>query len=202
MNSQKFASAGSILLALVLLAGSVSLSWGAPPEPEAAPPPGPDTYLIDAEDLPAGPEGPGRTDVVAHGTAWQPQYPKNFSLFQRLGWGTATRRKTTGGDEWVHIAVPMITRLEDRLQKIAKVQFCAKSSNGAATRPTRVDLWANDTMFKSQVIGWPADNAYHCVEVLFNPPVWQPTLGVSVLLHFANATDRITLYKAWADLRD
>ncbi|MGQ9714280.1 MAG: hypothetical protein ACUVST_05895 [Anaerolineae bacterium] len=199
MNNRKIVSACAVLLALVLLAGSVSLSWSAPPEPEAAPPPGPDTYLIDA---PPSPEGPGRTDVVAHGTAWQPQVPKNFSLFQKVGWGTVARRKTTGGDEWVHIAVPMITRLEDRLQKIAKVQFCAKSSNGAATRPTRVDLWGDNTMFKSQVIGWPADNAYHCVDILFDPPVWQPTLGVSVLVHFANATDLITLYRAWADLRD
>ncbi len=199
MNSRKGFATVSVLVAMLVLAGSVSLTLGAPPELEPAPPPGPDTYLVDA---PASPESPGRTDVVAHGTAWQPEYPSHFSLFQRMGWGTTARRKTTGGDEWVHISVPMITRLEDRLQKIAKVQFCAQSTNGASSRPVRVDLWANNVMFRSQVIGWPADNAYHCVDVLFNPPVWQPTLGVSVLLHFANATDKITLYKAWADLRD
>lgn len=199
MNSRKCFATVSILVAMLVLAGSASLTLGAPPELEPAPPPGPDTYLIDA---PASPESPGRTDVVAHGTAWQPEVPSHFSLFKRVGWGTVTQRKTAGGNEWVHISVPMITRLESKLKKIAMVQFCAKSSNGAATKPARVDLWANDVMFKSQVIGWPADNAYHCVEVLFNPPVWEPTLGVSVYLQFANATDTITLYKAWARLED
>lgn len=198
MNSRKWIATVSVLLAVLVLAGSASLTLSAPPALEPVPPPGPDTYLIDA---PASPESPGRTDVVAHGTAWQPEKPKNFSLFQRVGWGTVTRR-TAAGNDWVHISVPMITRLEDRLQKIARVEFCAQSTNGAASRPVRIDLWANDVMFKSQVIGWPADNAYHCVQVLFNPPVWQPTLGVSVYLQFANATDKITLYKAWADLRD
>ncbi|MGC8837040.1 MAG: hypothetical protein ACP5UM_01375 [Anaerolineae bacterium] len=199
MNSRKWLTVFSGLVAMLVLAGSASLTLGAPPQVEPAPPPGPDTYLIDA---PSSPESPGRTDVVAHGTAWQPETPSHFSLFGRRGWGTITQRKTTGGDEWVHISVPMITRLEDRLQKIAMVEFCAQSTNGASSRPVRIDLWANNTMFKSQVIGWPADNAYHCVQVLFNPPVWQPTLGVSVYLHFANATDKITLYKAWAKLLD
>ena len=114
---------------------------------------------------------------------WRPEWPRHFSLFKVMGWGTVTRKRKTAGDEWVHIAGPLVTRLESRLQKIGEVVFCAKSSNGKATRPSRVDLWANRKRFVSQAIAWPADNKYHCVSVTFSPPVWKESLGVSVLLH-------------------
>ena len=198
MESRKFVTVFSILMALVLLAGSASLSWGAPPELEPAPPPGPDTYLIDA---PPSPESPGRTDVAMHGTMWKPQIPSGVTV-STVGWGTIIKKKTAAGGAWFHVGVPLITRLEDRLQKISKVEFCGKSTDGTKVRPTRIDLWGNDVMFKSQVIGWPADNAYHCVDVVFNPAVWQPTLGVSVHIQFDNLTDAFTLYKAWVLLVD
>jgi len=133
---------------------------------------------------------------------WRPQSPRHFTPFQVYGWGVETKRKTSGGNEWVHIAVPMITRLENRMQKIRKVEFCAKSTNGVQTKPIAIHLWSNKTRFKAQNIGWPADNKYHCVAVTFNPPVWKESLGISVLLHYANTTDRITLYKAWVQLDD
>jgi len=202
MNSRRFVVTFSVLMAVVFLASSATMSLGAPPEPEAAPPPGPDTYQIDASDLTADPESPGRTDVAIQGTMWRPEWPRRFSLFKVMGWGVETKHKKTGGDEWVHIAVPLITRLENRMQKIRKVEFCARSTNGKATRPIRMDLWANNKVFKSQAIAWPADNKYHCAAVTFKTPVWKPALGVTVLLHYANPTDKIILYKAWVELRD
>jgi len=198
MNRQKAIATFSLLVAIALLAGSAATSLSASPEPEPAPPPGPDTYLIDA---PFSPESPGRTDIAVQGTLWRPERPRQFSLFQVKGWGIETKKKVAG-DEWVHITVPLITRLENRLQKIGKVEFCAKSTNGTATKPVRIDLWANKAQFKSQVIAWPADNNYHCIAISFSPAIWKESLGISVLFHYANSADRITLYKAWVLLAD
>jgi hypothetical protein len=137
------------------------------------------------------------TDISVHGTMWTPELRGKFSMFRPLGWGTATKVKAAG-NQWLHIPIPYITYLEDVAQKVRFVQFCAQSSNGSATKPTALHLWANGTRFYAGAVTWPADNAYHCAGVSFSPGVWKEDLGVSVSLHYANAVDSITLYKAWA----
>ena len=64
-----------------------------------------------------------------------------------------------------------------------------------------MDLWGDKQFIKTVPISWPADNDYHCFTHVLSPSIWKPTLGVSVLLRFANSTDRITLYKAWAQVK-
>jgi hypothetical protein len=146
----------------------------------------------------AAPENPGKTDVAIQGTMWQPQTRKGFSLWQPLGWGTATRRKANKpADQWVHIGVPLITFLNGTALKVQYVEFCATSTNGAVAKPTRMDVWDNTAGIGSSNITWPADNAYHCAGRYFTPAAWRSTLGISVLLHFDNTTDTITLHKAW-----
>jgi hypothetical protein len=138
------------------------------------------------------------TDISVHGTMWTPELRSKFSLFRPYGWGTATKVKAAG-DQWVHIPIPYVTYLEDVAQKIRYVEFCAQSSAGSRTKPTALHLWAGSKRFYAGAISWPADNAYHCAGVSFSPGVWKEDLGVSVSLHYANAVDSITLYKAWAE---
>lgn len=209
MYKRRLLITASLVAVLAMVAGSTSLSLSAPPTPQTAANADAQEALTTSEVLAgidgeeeAGPESPGRTDVALHGTAWRPEWPRHFSLFKVMGWGTETKSKTANNNEWVHIAVPMITRLESRLQKIGRVELCARSTNGAATGPIRVDLWGGKKRFVSQVIAWPADNKYHCFWVSLNPPVWKEDLGISVLLHYANTSDKIILYKAWVLLED
>lgn len=136
------------------------------------------------------------TDFAVHGTAWIRELPAQFSSFQAKGWGTVAKVKAAGY-QWVHIPIPYATYLEDVAQKVRYVEFCAQSSNGAATKPVKLDIWAHNVRISSTSISWPADNAIHCFGVNYSPGVWKQDIGVSVSLYFANTTDKITLYKAW-----
>jgi len=138
----------------------------------------------------------GDYDFTTHGTSWVRQIPAQFSLFRTMGWGTQAKVKAAG-DQWVHIAVPYQTRIANTLMKIKFVQFCAQSSNGGVTKPVRMDLWSYDGLTKSVLITWPANNNKNCFTYEFPTPEFQPGLGVSVLLHYANPTHMITLYHAW-----
>jgi hypothetical protein len=144
----------------------------------------------------------GFTDLVAYGTAWVPQQRWRFSRWRPMGWGTEARAKAAhvGVDQWVHIPLPLVTVHDSTNMKIYSVEFCAKSSNGAQTYPVRWDVWADDGRFHSAPINWAPNNNRQCIHHVFNPTVWKESLGISVLLHFANHTDVITLYKAWVDV--
>ena len=141
----------------------------------------------------------GNTDLVHQGTAWVAEKRAQFSIFKPYGWGTEAKVKAAS-DQWVHIAVPYISILDGTGLKLQYAEICGKSSNGAATKPTKIDLWVNALRIGSYAISWPADNAYHCAGVTFGTPTWRDSVGISVLLHFANTTDKITLNKAWVRL--
>jgi hypothetical protein len=134
--------------------------------------------------------------MAAHGTAWVPQQRGALSKFKPFGWGTQVRAKAAG-DQWVHISVPTPTMLDGTSLQVDFVRFCAQSSHGSATKPTRLDLWNNNVQFWSADVTWAANNTMQC---FVNLPTLTPisSLGFSVLLHFANAKDVITLYKAEA----
>jgi hypothetical protein len=196
MKSKKWISL-VVLFALVwLMILSTGSTMGAP-KPNSA-------RAQDAWTPPfAAPANPGTTDLAIQGTMWQPQTRGSFSLWQPLGWGTATRLKANKpADQWVHIGVPLLTYIESKAQKVLYVEFCATSSNGAATKPTRMDVWDNDKSIGSYTVTWPADNAYHCFGHNYGAGAWRSTLGISVQLHFANSTDTITLHKAWVHTSD
>lgn len=141
------------------------------------------------------------TDLAVQGTMWQPQTRGAFKQFMPVGWGTATQLKPNKPlDQWVHIGLPLITRQDSALRYIRYVEFCAWASNGAVTKPTAMDLWANGSAIGHYPFSWPADNGYHCYGRTFTPAIWKEALGISVLLHFANTTDTITLAKAWVQV--
>ncbi|MBI4672122.1 MAG: hypothetical protein HY741_10710 [Chloroflexi bacterium] len=149
------------------------------------------------------PANPGETHIVMQGTMWQPEVRKGFGTWRPFAWGVQAKRKATGyQDQWVHIGVPLMTYHEGIARKIKSVEFCAKSSNGAVTKPIWMDLYDNDVSIGQYAISWPADNAYHCFSKTFSPATWRSSLGVSVMLRFPNATDTITLYKAWVNVTD
>lgn len=196
MNHKKLIWVAALALAAVLIL-STQKTLGAPMSGTI----GGQTESAGQADDPAN---PGTTDIAVQGTMWRAQEGKSFSQFMPLGWGTVARRKLNKpADQWVHIGLPLLTYLEDRPQKVRYVEFCARSTNGAVTKPTRMDLWDNDHSIGAYGISWPADNAYHCFGHDFGTgAVWRATLGVSVQLHFANSTDSITLFKAWAHITD
>ncbi len=138
----------------------------------------------------------GDYDFTNHGTGWVNETPTQVELTYKA-WGAVARAKTTPGEYWVHIPMPFPTYLASSFMNIKYVEFCAKSTNGAVSKPVHMDLWANDGKFLNGLITWPADNAKHCSGHTFFNPIWKQDLGISVKIYFANTTDKVTLYKAW-----
>lgn len=191
-----------VLLLLLVIALSGTIATGAKVLTQEAASPEIETG-IDTPDPNALPLPPaaitGATDLVHQGTAWIAETRFQYAVFKPYGWGTFTKVKNAS-DQWVHLAVPYASVLDGTALKLKKAEFCAISSNGAQTKPTRMDLWANRTKIGQWAITWPADNAYHCFWVDFGTPTWYESLGISVSLHYANVADTITLNKAWVRL--
>jgi len=183
MNYRKTTILMAVVLMLVL---SVNMTQAAPaPRPSDAAP-------------------AGYYDFTNHGTAWVAEKRGNFRLFKPFGWGirTATKAKFSPSDQWIHIPIPMPSRIADNLMYVQYVQFCAQSTNGALTRPIRWDLWDDNTgRIFARGINWPADNLKHCIGYTFSPVKWASNLGISVLVRYANATDQVTMFKAWVRVR-
>jgi hypothetical protein len=177
----------------VLMAALVStlVAGSSPPVAKAADPTAP------AAEGSAIPRAAGTLTLTSQGTAWVPEVRTRFSRWRQVGWGTQAKVKAAGvGDQWVHIQVPGAPFVNGYVTGIYSAQFCASSSNGAQTRPVQIDMWNGSTRFYSAPITWWADNAEHCWVVDFSPARFTVTVGISVLLHFANTTDQITL--GWA----
>jgi len=149
-----------------------------------------------AEDYPTARTLDGPGIMSAPGTAWVPERRNKFSLWRPVGWGTQARVKLAGvGDQWVHIPIPYSPWLAGTTTYAFHVTFCAQSSNGAQTRPTRVDVWDDDTRIFTAPVNWRADNSRQCWAGEF-PRRLASSVSISVLLHFANTTDQLTLMHA------
>jgi len=182
------------LVFVVLVSGGISMSspvLAQTAQPSAEGESGVSTPDENTPDIAAGPHD---YDFVAHGTAWVAQRRGKFN-WKPLGWGTAAKKKVAG-DEWVHISIPTATRIDGPRFKVIFVQFCAKSS-AVGTKPLTMDIWDNRTRIASvPIVGWN-DTKYHCAWKQLSPAIKHRSLGVSVKLHYANAMDTITLYKAF-----
>jgi len=182
MKSRMIRPAVLAVLVLLLVSGSVPILAGASSAP--------DTRASE-----------GYSDLVNYGTAWVPQYRNKFSAWRPMGWGIEAKVKAAGvGDQWVHIPIPLMSVEEGTFVKIAYVEFCAKSSNGAVTKPIRMHLRTDAGLFGDQAVVWAANNNRQCFGITLSPAVWRESLGVSVLVHFANTSDMMTFYKAWVHL--
>ena len=181
-NEMKYRNIVILLLVAVLLAASVTTTRAAP--------------IISISSTEKYAANPGDYDYTTHGTDWVNETPAKVA-FSYKGWGTIARAKTTAGQYWVHIPISYPSVIAGSAMKIKYVEFCAQSTNGAATKPIQMDLWEYPGKFLTVGIAWPADNAKHCFGYTFTTPAWRQDLGISVLLNFANTVDKITLYKAW-----
>jgi hypothetical protein len=190
----------SLLFLLVIFASSVATEPPAQAQTGESSPEYETGVYTPGVDDPAVPSAiAGFTDLVAHGSAWRPQTPWNLAYFKPYGWGTEIKGKGAG-DQWIHMPIPYASYIDATALKVSHIEFCAKSTNGALTKPTRLDLWSNWDKIAQYTITWPADNGQHCAWVNYSTPAWRESLGMSVLVHFANATDRVVLYKAWVRL--
>jgi hypothetical protein len=173
------------VLALVFFAGSAAIqaSAVAPAQPSAEE---------------TGPRITEPSSMGLHGSMWAPERRTRFSMFSPKGWGTQTRLKAAG-EEWVHIAGPFVYLQDGAFWKPSSVVLCAQSTAGARTMPVQLDVWATDhftlqaTLIASFPIYWPASNAYQCLNLGYVSDNDAGSVGFSLLLHFANNTDRITL---------
>lgn len=179
----KYRNAIILLAVAVLLVASVTATGAAP------------AASINSDHRYAA--NPGDYDFSNHGTAWVPEARSQFKLFVPKGWGTVTQAKVAG-QYWVHIPIPHPTFIAGSPMKLKYVEFCAQSTNGAATKPIAWTLWEYPKQVYSPPLSWVANNNAQCIGYSFTTPVFREDLGISVHLNFANATDRITLYKAWA----
>ena len=138
-------------------------------------------------------------DIGLPGTSWLPELRAKFRQWKPVAWGTQVKVKPAGvGDQWVHMPVAIMHREAGTELEPDWVTICAQSSAGARTMPIQLDLWAvnytsSGTLISSTPVSWPADNAYHCVSV--EPPDnnGAMALDISLLIHFANTTDQVTL---------
>jgi hypothetical protein len=138
----------------------------------------------------------GQTHSAVHGHAWVPERPARFAIWKNWGWGTKTRAKSAT-QEWVHIAIPTPTYIDGTQLKVYYVEFCAKAWKPLKTAPVQMDVWADNVRKIAQPISWPNTTAKHCEGVFFDPAEWMETVGLSVKINYANAKNKIELYKAW-----
>ena len=102
-------------------------------------------------------------------------------------------------DEWVHLPVTMATYIDGTKLYVNQVKVCAQSTNSPATKPTRLHIQANGCLLGDSPSSW-SDYNYHCARIIFTPAQWADSVGISVLLHFANGSDQITLHRGWVKL--
>lgn len=179
-----YKSITSLLVLIPLLLGGVSTSQGTAGGSDIAP----------AASVKSG-ELLYVSAISMAGTMWQPQNVASFKQWTVYGWGTAVK-SSSAGNRWVHIGVPNIYFLENSFKSISSVEFCAKSSRGSHTKPTQMDIWSYDERFSTQSISWASNNNTQCISRDFSPRVFYRDISISVLLHFANTADQITLYRA------
>jgi hypothetical protein len=194
MNYKRLILVPVLLAATLVLVLSRGSTLGAPAPTSL----GESSRMLDA------PANPGQTHVALQGTAWVPQNASQFSLWQPQPWGIEAKRKATApAKQWVFVGLPLIPFLGGVAQKVQYVEFCAKSSNGAASKPLLMQLNEQDLVLVQTPVTWPADNLYHCFGYDFGAgAIWRSTLGLGVQFQFAKATDKITLYKAWVALTE
>jgi len=188
----------SLFLLLPLLFGSSNAPQAAPEY--SHPPISPPSTGTITDGTPPPPPATPFTDVTIHGTMWQPERRGQFLVWSPKGWATQAIRKASG-NEWVHISVPIMSVMESRAQYVDSFEFCARSTNPTVSYPKHVDTYTGNTVFFSYDITWPNDTSVRCFSGNIGHN-WKADFGISVQLHFGNATDSIFLYKAWTRSSD
>jgi hypothetical protein len=141
----------------------------------------------------------GQSHVAVQGTNWVAERPARFLRWRPYAWGVMTRAKAAG-QQWVHIAVPTTTYIDDSALSVFHVEFCATATQPTKTAPVAVHLWADDTRIYTESIVWPDTTSEYCHQIDFAPATWFESVGISVLVNYANDRNKVTLNKAWIAL--
>lgn len=138
----------------------------------------------------------GQNHTAVQGTAWVAEKPGKLDIWKHWAWGTRMSPKKAS-NQWVHIAVPTVTALDNGTLVVERVTFCAKALQPTKSKPVAVHLWADNVVKHQEAIAWPNTTAKHCHTVTFTPEKYFETVGVSVLVHFENQLHRVELNRAW-----
>jgi hypothetical protein len=141
----------------------------------------------------------GQTHVAVQGTDWVAERPQKFRRWKAFAWGVETRAKEAT-QEWVHIPIPTLTFVDSTALKVMHLEFCAKTSAPKRSKPIAIHIWANQKRVYTETIVWPVTQSEYCHKVDFSPPIWMESVGVSVLVNYANRRNKVTLTKAWISL--
>lgn len=141
----------------------------------------------------------GQTHIAVQGTAWVAERPGRFLRWRPYAWGVMTRAKEAT-QQWVHIAIPTPTYIDDTPLKVFHIEFCAKTTQPTKSAPVAVHIWDNTTRVYTETIVWPDTKAEYCHKIDFAPARWMESVGVSVLVKYANDRNKVTLNKAWVAL--
>lgn len=141
----------------------------------------------------------GQSHVAVQGTNWVAERPGRFLRWRPYAWGVMTRAKAAG-QQWVHIAVPTTTVIDDTALSVFHVEFCATTTQPTKSAPVAVHLWADNNVIHTENISWPNTTSKHCHQIDFAPATWFESVGISVLVKYANDRNKVTLNRAWIAL--
>jgi hypothetical protein len=141
----------------------------------------------------------GQSHMAVQGTAWVAERPNKFRRWRTYAWGVETRAEKAT-NQWVHIAVPTPTNIDDGYLNVFHIEFCAKAENPTMSAPKKVHIWANQKRVYTEDISWPNATGESCHKIDFAPAKWMESVGISVLVGYANRRDKVTLTKAWIAL--
>ena len=141
----------------------------------------------------------GQTHMAVQGTDWVAERPAKFRRWKTYAWGVETRAdKAT--KEWVHIAIPTPTFIDGTQLNVFHIEFCAKAAKPLKSAPEAVHIWANQKRVLAETITWPDTTGEYCHKIDFAPAKWMESVGISVLVNYANRYNKVTLTKAWIAL--
>ena len=138
----------------------------------------------------------GQNHVAVQGTAWVAERPAKLDTWKHWAWGTRMSPKKAS-DQWVHIAVPTPTVLDDGTLVVERVTFCAKAFQPTKSKPVAIHLWDDKVRVHTETIAWPNTTDKACHTVTFTPEKYFSVVGVSVLVHFESQLHRVELNRAW-----
>ncbi len=142
------------------------------------------------------------TDSSMQGTGWQPQFKGHFNWAVKST-GVETQAAAAYGNtyQWVHMPIPYPVHILNALLKVSLVEFCATADHPTRTMPTKIEIWGYSAgahvKLYSGSISWINSTNIVCHTVTFGVPAAYESLGVSVLIKYANTTDMIQLNHAW-----
>jgi hypothetical protein len=165
--------------------GTLGVSTAEPPTPAA---PGEQPTAIT-----------GQTHMAVQGTNWVAELPHKFKRWRPYAWGVMTRAKAPT-QQWVHIAVPTPTFIDGTQLNVFHVEFCATAARPTLSAPVAVHLWANAARVYTENIVWPNTKDQYCHQIDFSPATWMESVGISVLVNYADERHKVTLNKAWIAL--